>query len=122
MYVMNYKKGDIITVVVTGIEKYGIFINTEDGFSGLIHISEISNTFVKNVNDYATETIKARILDIDEKKRLLKLSVKDFDYRITKKKRTKIVETKSGFTNLKKQLNVWILEKMEEINKENAKN
>lgn len=114
---MNYKVGDVIDVVVTGIEKYGIFVNTENGFSGLIHISEISSLFVKNVLDYAKigEVIKAKVLEVDEKKRHLKLSIKDFDYRISKKTKMKIVETKSGFSNLKKHLNVWIEEKLEEM-------
>ena len=37
----RYKKGDVVTGVVTGIEKYGIFVGLDDYNSGLIHISEI---------------------------------------------------------------------------------
>ena len=44
----QYKKGEIVTGCVTGIEKYGIFVSLDDYYSGLIHISEISSFFVKN--------------------------------------------------------------------------
>ena len=36
------KKGDIIECIVSGIEEYGFFIKTKDDYSGLVHISEIS--------------------------------------------------------------------------------
>ena len=42
----QYKKGEIVTGCVTGIEKYGIFVSLDEYYSGLIHISEISDFFV----------------------------------------------------------------------------
>ena len=39
---MKYKKEDIVTCTVTGIEEYGIFVKLDDNCTGLIHISEIS--------------------------------------------------------------------------------
>ena len=45
------KKEDVVKVIVTGIQKYGVFAQT-DNYEGLIHISEISYGYVKNVNDY----------------------------------------------------------------------
>lgn len=121
---MEYKVGDIIIVYVTGIEKYGIFINADNDYNGLIHISEISESFVRNINDYVKvgEKIKAKILEIDEAKKQLHLSIKNLDYRISRVKKTRIVETKNGFNNLGKQLNVWIEEKQLEIEQQNAKN
>ena len=41
----NYKVGDIISGQVTGIEKYGIFVNIDPWYDGLIHISEISSNY-----------------------------------------------------------------------------
>ncbi len=116
---MNYKIGDVIFAFVTGLEKYGIFVSTEDEYSGLIHISEISSNYVRNVSDYAKEgeLIKARILDIDNEKKHLKLSIKDLDYRINKKNKSKIEETTTGFTTLQKMLPIWISEKEEMLNK-----
>ena len=45
----KYEKGNIVVGQVTGIEKYGIFIGLDEFYSGLIHISEISKGYVKNI-------------------------------------------------------------------------
>ena len=60
---MKYENGKIIKGCVTGIESYGIFMSFDEYYSGLIHISEISNNFVRNVNDYVNigETIRVKI-------------------------------------------------------------
>ena len=42
----EYRTGSIVKCQVTGIEKYGAFVNIDGIYSGLIHISEISNGFV----------------------------------------------------------------------------
>ena len=82
----SYKIGDVVTGKVTGIENYGIFIVLANGDSGLIHISEISRSFVKNVGDYANidEVIKARIIGMEDDNHY-KLSIIDLDYREKKK-------------------------------------
>lgn len=74
----KYKVGSIVTGSVTGIEPYGVFVNLDDYYSGLIHISEISHGFVKNVNDYVNlgETIKAKVIDVDDDSFHVKLSIK----------------------------------------------
>lgn len=119
----KYKKEEIITGCVTGIEKYGIFINLDEYYSGLVHISEISNSFVKNIHDYVKvgETIKVKVLEEDEKSHHVKLSIKDIDYQINKKRKNKIEETASGFSTLKVMLDKWIDEKINEIELEHQK-
>ena len=64
MFMKNYSEGDIVTGIVTGIEDYGIFLSFDNNKSGLVHISEISNSFVKNVNDYANinDSLTVKIL------------------------------------------------------------
>lgn len=112
----KYKKGDIVKGYVTGIEKYGIFLCIDESYSGLIHISEITSSFVRNVYDYVKlgEVIQARVIE-DEKDGQIKLSIKDMDYRITKKKNSKIEETENGFSTLTVMLNKWVDRKIEEI-------
>lgn len=114
----KYQVGDIVTVSVTGIEKYGIFVGLDEYYSGLIHISEISDGFVRDINDYVNlgETIRAKVLAVDEEELHIKLSIKNIDYRITKKKRAKIEETELGFSTLEARLDGWISEKLAEIN------
>ena len=48
----KYKKGKIIRGTVTGIESYGVFVSCDEYYSGLIHISEVSNDFVRDINNY----------------------------------------------------------------------
>ena len=113
----KYYKDNFLVGYVTGIEKYGIFVNLDEYYSGLIHISEISPNFVRNVNDYVNigETIKMKIVSVNEKNHQVKLTIKNLDYRIGKKKRTKIVETEHGFSTLKENLPKWIGSKLKEI-------
>ena len=48
----QYKKGKIVKGNITGVEKYGIFVSLDNFYSGLIHISEISNDFVRDTKDF----------------------------------------------------------------------
>ena len=119
----KYEKGKIVTGCVTGIENYGVFVGLDEYNSGLIHISEISNGFVRNINDYVNigETIKVKIVDIDEESCHLKLSIKDIDYRESRKNRQKIIEVGNGFEPLRDKLDDWINEKIVEIEKNSKK-
>lgn len=113
-----YKKGDIVTGIVTGIEKYGIFVSLDDYNSGLIHISEISDAFVRNPSDYVSmgETIKAEVIEDEEVESFqVKLSIKNIDYHIIKRRNKGIKETKSGFSTLNKELPNWIEIKHSEV-------
>ncbi len=122
----QYKKNQIVKGCVTGIEKYGIFVSLDDYYSGLIHISEISDFFVKNPADYVHigETIRARVVDDSELESFhVKLSIKNMDYRFNKQcRRVKIVETSKGFMTLGESLPIWILSKKEEIKEKMQKN
>ena len=110
------EKEDVVKVTVTGIQKYGAFVNTED-YEGLIHISEISYGYVKNVNDYVKigDEIYAEVVDIDEKDNHLKLSIKNIDYKNDGSKIERMEETKNGFKPLRDNLEIWIAEKIKEI-------
>ncbi len=105
----KYKKGDIVKGKVSGIENYGIFLLMDDGYSGLIHISEISDMFVKSVFDYVElgEIIKAKVLEVDEDNKKVKLTIKNFDYRIEDKRE---LEDKNGFSPLREMLPKWMKE------------
>lgn len=109
----KYKKGKIAKATVSGIESYGIFVTLDEYYSGLIHISEISHGYVKNINDYVDigDNIYVVIIDIDDKLCHLKLSIKNINYKVSNKKRKKkIQETIHGFTTLEYKLPFWIEE------------
>lgn len=105
----KYYKNEIVEGCVTGIEKYGIFVTLDEYYSGLIHISEISDSFVRDINKFVNvgETIKVRVLDSDDDSFHVKLSIKNIDYRIINKRDT-IKETEKGFTTLNRELQKWI--------------
>lgn len=115
----KYKKNDIVEGLVTGIEDYGIFVGLDEYYSGLIHISEISDGYVKNIGDFVNigDTIKAKVIESSDDNYHVKLSIKDLKYHLEKKSRKKIIETGSGFKILSDNLNKWINEY--EYNKNN---
>lgn len=115
-YIM-YKENDIVKCTITGFKDYGIFVNIDNDYNGLIHISEISESFVKNVTDYGEigDTIYAKIIEIDESIKHIKLSIKNINYKIDGKSIDNTLE--NGFLPLKNHLNVWVNEKLKEIKK-----
>lgn len=115
----KYKKGKIVKGTVCGIEKYGIFVIFDEYYSGLVHISEISDGFVKDIHDFVKidETIYVKILEVDEQLNQLKLSIKNINYKMNQNiRKKKIVETESGFKNLEYKLPLWIAQKTQMIN------
>lgn len=111
----EYKVGNIIKGQVTGIEKYGIFVNIDPWYDGLIHISEVSEDFVKDIHDYVKigETIYCQILEVNEDTLQLKLSIKNINYKANNTNGA-IPETRKGFLPLKENINLWIEEKLGE--------
>lgn len=113
----KYKVGSIVYGTVTGIENYGVFVNLDDYYTGLIHISELSHNFVKDVNSFVNlgDTIRVKVIDVDDDTFHVKLSIKDINYKNSAPKRMKIEEVGSGFGILKDNLQKWIDEKKEEM-------
>lgn len=74
---MQLEVGAVVEGKVTGITKFGAFVTLEDGKSGLVHISEVANTFVNDVNDFVKDgqTIKVRVIGIGENGKI-NLSIK----------------------------------------------
>lgn len=62
----DVKEGEIYDGVVKEIVDFGAFVEILPGKDGLLHVSEISNTFVKNVNDILSvgETVKVKVLEV----------------------------------------------------------
>ncbi|MBZ2174584.1 S1 RNA-binding domain-containing protein [Schnuerera sp. xch1] len=58
--------GKVVEGTVTGITNFGAFIELSEGKSGLVHISEISDDYVKKVTDYLKkdQKVKVKILSV----------------------------------------------------------
>ena len=115
----EYKVGSIVKGQVTGIEKYGAFVSLDNDYDGLIHISEVSNDFVSNINNYLKvgEPIYCQILDVDEENNNLRLSIKNINYKVNSN--SKVKESRLGFLPLKNNLDKWINDRISEIEKDN---
>ena len=73
---MEPQVGTILEGTVSSITKFGAFVTLENRRSGLVHISEIANTFVNDVHDFLQEgqTVKVMVLSSDNGK--INLSIK----------------------------------------------
>ncbi|MDR1649133.1 MAG: S1 RNA-binding domain-containing protein [Synergistaceae bacterium] len=78
----SVRVGDLVTCTVEQIMPYGAFVRLSTGQKGMVHISELSFSFVKKVEDVLTlqQNIKARVIKIDEKGRI-DLSLKKVEER-----------------------------------------
>lgn len=65
---MQLEVGKIYEGKVTGITKFGAFIDLGENKTGMVHISEVAPTFVKEITDFISmgETVKVRVLNIGE--------------------------------------------------------
>lgn len=65
---------EVLSGSVSAIMSFGAFVSLEDGSTGLVHISEISKNFVKDINEFLTIGQQVRVValatDHDGKKRL----------------------------------------------------
>ena len=66
---MALEKGAVVDGIVTGITNFGAFVELPENKVGLIHISEVSNVFVKDVHDFLTvkQKVTVKVVSIDEK-------------------------------------------------------
>ena len=70
---------DLITKgTVSRIEKFGAFVDIGAERPGLVHISEMTHDYIKNVSDVVKEgdEVEVKVLDVDRKKKQIKLSMK----------------------------------------------
>ena len=74
---MDLAVGAIFEGKVTGITKFGAFVALPEGKSGMVHISEVANSFVSDIKDFLTEgqMVKVKVINIDQAGRI-NLSIK----------------------------------------------
>ena len=75
---MSLKAGEIVEGVVKTITNFGAFIDLGDGATGLVHISEVSNEYVKDISEFLQQDqkVKVKVLSIDEESKKITLSIK----------------------------------------------
>ncbi len=65
---MSLEVGSIVEGIVTGITDFGAFVEVEKGKTGLVHISEVAEDYVKDIKNYLKrgQKIKVKVLNIDK--------------------------------------------------------
>jgi len=66
---MPIELGSVVEGVVTGITNFGAFIELPGGATGLVHISEIAEVYVKDVNDFlkTSDKVMVKVISVDPK-------------------------------------------------------
>ncbi|MBO1004445.1 S1 domain-containing RNA-binding protein [Pseudogracilibacillus auburnensis] len=74
---MSIEVGSKLQGKVTGITNFGAFVELEKGTTGLVHISEVADNYVKDINEHLTvgEEIKVKVINV-EKDGKIGLSIK----------------------------------------------
>jgi Predicted RNA binding protein (contains ribosomal protein S1 domain) len=74
---MQIEVGSIMEGKVTGISNFGAFVSLPDGKNGMVHISEISSSYVKEINDFIKigDQVKVKVINIDDRGKVA-LSIK----------------------------------------------
>lgn len=74
---MQLEVGKTVEGKVTGITNFGAFVQLENGKTGLVHISEVALSYVKDIHEHLKEndTVKVKILSIDDNGKI-SLSIK----------------------------------------------
>lgn len=110
----DYKVGMTVYGKITGIKPYGAFVKFDDGVTGLIHISEISNGFVKNIDKFMDidEYVMTKVIDIDKQHKQLRLSFKSLTQNTRRyTRRVKFLgmpENIKGFGTIRDKMPEWV--------------
>ena len=101
------KEGDIVKGRITSIKPYGAFVRIDDETDGLIHISEISDGFVRNIEDYLAvgDLVDLKVLSISDDNKL-SLSYKTLNK--NKRKKREKIQLVHGFKPLAEKLDEWV--------------
>lgn len=115
--------GSVITGKVTGIQPYGAFVALNGNTQGLVHISEITHGYVKDINEHLKvgDEVQVKVLSVDEAAGKIGLSIKATEeppvQQVVKAKRPRKrqaaaivpeIEGQQGFNTLKDKLQEWI--------------
>lgn len=103
---MQLEIGKIYTGKVKGITQYGAFVDIDGGGTGMVHISEVSNTYVNDIHDHLTENqeVKVKVIGINEAGKV-SLSIKKVDSDSSSAPRKRRPE--GGHNNNRPRPNVW---------------
>ena len=76
--IKDLKVGMVLTGVVHSITDFGAFVDINVHQDGLVHISEVSNKFVKDLTEVLSinQIVKVKVISVDVDKKRIGLSIK----------------------------------------------
>lgn len=97
------KKGEIVYGKITSILGYGAFVVVGE-YDGLVHISEFSDNYVRDIHEYVSlgQKVKLKVLDVDENEKKLRLSYKALNK--SRGVKGEVPTYEIGFKTLKKEM------------------
>ena len=115
------KKGEIVYGRITNILGYGAFVKVGE-YDGLIHISEFSDNYVRQIKDYVIigQHVKLKVLDVDEENKNSNSAIDSIHRRRGVK--SKVPKFIIGFKSLEKQIPVFIDEQLKKLKLLESKN
>ena len=71
--------GSIVEGKIIKIKPFGAIVLLDNGAQGLVHISQVSNGFVQDINDHVKidDTVKVKVLSIDSESNKISLSIRE---------------------------------------------
>lgn len=111
---MFIKEGCILKAKVTGIQSYGAFVKINNNLNGLIHISEISDDYVRNIAEYVHvgDVLNVYVLSIENNQAYLSLKRVETAKNSFKDNICSKFNERDGFKQLEEQLPIWIKKQM----------
>ena len=75
---MGYEVGEFVLGTVNQVRPYALFMSFDDGSKGLLHISEISDEYVRDIEMYGVvgDVIKVKVIEVDPFNGFLRVSYK----------------------------------------------
>lgn len=115
----NFETGSVYSGKVTGLQAYGAFVALDEETQGLVHISEVTHGFVKDINEHLAigDEVQVKVLSVDENSGKISLSIRATqeapEKKETKPKKQnqpaqKDAASSQGFNTLKDKLEEWI--------------
>ena len=75
---MKYEVGQLVIGTVTGVKPYALFLVFDEDIKGLLHISEISDSYIRDIEKFGNvgDELRVKILSIDEHNGFMRVSLK----------------------------------------------
>ncbi len=111
----KYEAGTVVQGKVTGIKPFGAFVALDDETQGLVHISEVAHSYVKDIHQHLAigDEVNVKILKVEDGKISLSIrATKPAPERTERRQRfpRQPKASKQGFNTLEDKLKEWLKE------------